>query len=389
MPKDWSSENPYPDLRLSEDVKSQISNLVNAYLKSYLRKYENFAAVDNRQVDEQRWKHIKTKDDLHVYEDHYRRESEQGIGPRNLASSQDHVAPPKSDMPVMLRAGTVLGRLDDLMFGVVNPTLDSMRVRASYVHGIDANAILCPIVEPSKDEPFRSLIVKWLSLDNPFESTNLIKTRDFVYVEATGILHFTNGDRVGYHLKHSLEFRQTKPRPNIIRAKLSYCGFYRQIHDDVIDVFGTSAMVPGGGIPRFISVRTATEALLATTNLLVCGQMKKMSWMLQQQLSVGLQSGRDKCCVMCYKSTSSGFVGKLGKTTCNMCYGSVWYSCKINWRISFTTLGSKAVHRKIAFCGTCINRVSTCDAEQAAERPSYELQGLQSLFYRIPQIRTF
>ncbi|KAE8902891.1 hypothetical protein PF005_g29179 [Phytophthora fragariae] len=180
------------------------------------------------------------------------------------------------------------------MFGVVNPTLDAMRVRASYVHDVDAAAILCPIVEPSKEEPFRSLIIKWLKLDNPFESTNLIKTRDLVYIEPTGILHFANGDRVGYHLKHSIEFPQTKPQLIVIRAKLSYCGFYRQIHANFIDVFGTSTMVPGGNVRRFISVRAATETLLSTSNLVFCAQMKKMSWILQQQRSVGFQRERKK-----------------------------------------------------------------------------------------------
>ncbi|KAG6616772.1 uncharacterized protein IUM83_17953 [Phytophthora cinnamomi] len=258
MPKDWSAENPYPGLRLSEEVKRQLGDLVNGFLEGYFKKYEQFVTVDNRRVDEQRWKHLKSKDDLHVYEDRCRRESQQDTESWNPASTQCDAAPTKSDMPVMLRVGTVLGRLDDLMFGVVNPTLDAMRVRASYVHDIDAAAILSPIVEPSKEEPFCSLIVKWLTIDNPFESTNLIKTRDLVYIEATGILHFANGDRVGYHLKHSIEFPQTKPQPNFIRAKLSYCSFYRQIHANVIDVFGTneenvldsSAAKVGGLSPR-------------------------------------------------------------------------------------------------------------------------------------------
>ncbi|EGZ23196.1 hypothetical protein PHYSODRAFT_541040 [Phytophthora sojae] len=275
-------------------------------------------------------------------------------------------APTRSDMPVLLRVGTVLGRLDDLMFGCVNPTLDIMRIRASYVHDVHAAAILCPIVEPTKQDPFRSVIVKWLTLDNPFESTNLIKTRDFVYIEATGILQFANGERVGYHLKHSIEFPQTKPRLNVIRAKLSYCGFYRQISPNVIDVFGISSMVPGGDIRRFIAVRAATDTLLSTNNLVYCGQMKKMSWMLQQQRSLGLQQERKKNCVVCNKNTSSGLRGRIGKSTCKMCYGSVCFSCKIHWKISFIAPGGKLCRRKLAFCTTCITRASFCDARKAA-----------------------
>ncbi|GMF48713.1 unnamed protein product [Phytophthora fragariaefolia] len=366
MRKDWIGQNPYPDMYLTGEIKQQLNEMVNEFVEGYFQQYEDFVSEENRQVDKQRWKHLKTKDDLHVYEDRNRQESGQDMEPWNLDNADGDSVPTKSDMPVLLRVGTVLGRLDDLMYGVVNPTLDVMRIRASYVHDVHTAAILCPIVEPSKEEPFRSLIIKWLTLDNPFESTNLIKTRDFVYIEATGILHFANGDRVGYHLKHSIEFPQTKPRPNIIRAKMSYCGFYRQINSNVIDVFGTSTTVPGGDIRRFIANRVATDSLLSTNNLVFCGQMKKMSWMLQQQRTMGEQIQRNKNCAVCNKNTASGFRGTFGKSTCKLCYGSVCFSCKIHWRISFIAPGGKLIQRKIAFCATCITKASFCDAKKAA-----------------------
>ncbi|KAE9350489.1 hypothetical protein PF008_g6414 [Phytophthora fragariae] len=248
MRKEWIGQNPYPNLYVSSEIKHQLNDLVNEFVEDYFQKYEDFVAEDGRRVDEQRWKHLKSKNDLHVYEDRCRQGSGQDMEPWNAANGHSEPPSRKFDMPVLLRVGTVLGRLDDLMFGCVNPTVDIMRIRSSYVHDIHAAAILCPIVEPSKHEPFRSVLVKWLTLDNPLESTNLVKTRDFVYIEATGILHFANGDKVGYHLKHSIEFPQTRPRSNVIRAKLSYCGFYRQIKPNVIDVFGISSLVPGGDI---------------------------------------------------------------------------------------------------------------------------------------------
>ncbi|GMF48712.1 unnamed protein product [Phytophthora fragariaefolia] len=164
-----------PKLALDRGPEHQLVDLVNEFVEDYLQKYEDFVAVDNRRVDEQRWKHFKSKDDLHVYKDRSRQENDQDMEPWNSVDLTDPVVPTKSDMPVVLRVGTVLGRLDDLMYGVVNPTLDVMRIRASYVHDVHTAAILRPIVEPSKEEPFRSLIIKWLTLDNPFESTNLIR----------------------------------------------------------------------------------------------------------------------------------------------------------------------------------------------------------------------
>ncbi|KAE9086313.1 hypothetical protein PF010_g20132 [Phytophthora fragariae] len=135
MTKDWFAANPYSNLRLSEEQKHQLVDLVNEFVEEYYQKYEDFVTIDNRRVDGQRWKHFKSKDDLHVYEDRYRQESDQDMEPWNSVSTDDDVVSTKSDMPVVLRVGTVLGRLDDLMFGCVNPTLDVMRIRASTSTG--------------------------------------------------------------------------------------------------------------------------------------------------------------------------------------------------------------------------------------------------------------
>ncbi|KAJ8571835.1 hypothetical protein ON010_g4997 [Phytophthora cinnamomi] len=368
MPKGRFTSTPFPELRVSDIQRLELIHLVENYVEDYVNKYEEFVLVNQRNVDEHRWEHVKSKDKLHVYSERTRKElSRRGMQPETSLSATQRVQAKAvtKELPVVMSVGTFVGELDDLMFGVVNPTLDDMRIKASYVHDLESAAVVCSVQEPSKDDPFRSLVIKWMTIDVPLPSS-LIKSRDFVYVEATGVLHFANGEQVGYHLKHSIEFPETKPRPNVIRAKMSYCGFYRQVNSNVIDVFGTSTTVPGGDIRRFIANRVATDSLLSTNNLVFCGQMKKMSWMLQQQRSVGLQRERSKNCVVCNKNTSSGIRGRFGKSTCKLCYGSVCFSCKIHWRISFIAPGEKLIQRKIAFCATCITRASFCSAKKAA-----------------------
>ncbi|OWY96181.1 hypothetical protein PHMEG_00033617 [Phytophthora megakarya] len=276
---------------------------------------------------------------------------------------------PEKELPVMLSVGTFVGEMDDLMFGVVNPTLDVMRIKASYVHDLDSAAVLCPVVEPSEEEPFRSLVVKWMTIDVPLQSTNLVKCRDFVYIEATGILHFANGDRVGYHLLHSINFPQTKPLPNKIRGNLSVFGFFRQIEENVIDNFASGIVDPGGDIMRFLLIPAAAEALLSATNYVYCGQMKKLSWMLQRRHSSyerQTQTRSTEECVMCTKKTRHGKLRGIGKSTCKMCYGCVCYPCKIRRRISFIALDGELIQRKITFCAKCVSTATRCDAQDAA-----------------------
>ncbi|KAE8902909.1 hypothetical protein PF005_g17944 [Phytophthora fragariae] len=214
MPKDrFLNANPYEELKVSDEERLQLIDLVDGFVTEHFHKYEAFENVDKHKVDEQHWKLVKSKDNQHVYAER--------SGKNKAKASTDGA----TDIPVVLSVGTLVGDVDDVMFGVVNPTLDVMRVKASYVHDIDSAAVLCSVVEPSAEEPFRSLIIKWMTIDVPLQSTNLVKSRDFVYIEATGIVHFANGDRVGYHLLHSIDFPQTKPLSNMIRGNLSVLDF--------------------------------------------------------------------------------------------------------------------------------------------------------------------
>ncbi|KAG7387450.1 hypothetical protein PHYPSEUDO_014098 [Phytophthora pseudosyringae] len=387
MPKDrFINANPYPDVNISEEERQQLIELADGFVQDYFQKYEKFVSVDRRQVDEQRWGHVKSKDNLHIYTERSQKElAHKGLVPENAPSSTDlldKVGVPEKELPVILSVGTFVGEMDDLMFGVVNPTLDVMRIKASYVHDLDSAAVLCSVVEPSLEEPFRSLVVKWMTIDVPLQSTNLVKCRDFVYVEATGILHFSNGDRVGYHLLHSINFPQTKPLPNTIRGNLSVFGFFRQIEENVIDNYASGIVDPGGDIMRFLLIPTAAEALLSATNYVYCGQMKKISWMLQHRRSaferqdLHLARKSDEC-VMCTKETNK--LRGVGKSTCKLCYGCVCYPCKIRRRITFIALDGQLFQRKITFCAKCVSMATKCDAQEAARDQAVGYEAYKAL----------
>lgn len=190
-----SSQTCTPDLVLSHEDQALLLDLTNTLVQQNLVQYQRFVVHDKRQVDPKQWKHVKSRNDIHV---HVRRDDRQALR-----------STPADKTTVMLSVGTFPGQMDDLMLGVMNPTLDSMRLKASYVHDVSDAAILAPILEPTEEDPFLSVVVKWMQRDLPLETTNLVKNRDSVYVEATGVLHFATGERIGYHLMHSIDF----PRP--------------------------------------------------------------------------------------------------------------------------------------------------------------------------------
>ncbi|KAG1688412.1 hypothetical protein DVH05_003718 [Phytophthora capsici] len=257
------------------------------------------------------------------------------------------------------------------MFGVVNPTLEVMRIKASYVDDLSGAAVLANVEEPTMDEPFKSLVVKWMELDIPLHTTNLVKNRDYIYAEATDIIELPTGERVGYHLLHSINFPQTHELPHRIRGNLSICGFFRQIAPDTTEIFVTGIMDPAGGLVRHLVIPNMATTFLSTLKYTHCGQMKKLAWMLEKRYKESRLLGtpnKKVQCVTCRAAITGRKLGDFGKTdaTCKLCFSYVCHSCKIHKKISFVTPDMLLVKRKVTFCGLCLSEANKSDASEAA-----------------------
>ncbi|KAE9245157.1 hypothetical protein PF004_g5347 [Phytophthora fragariae] len=227
MGKDRFVVNPFGDLKLTEADKQGLKDFALNFIDQNLEKYEAFIGGDGTKVDQKKWKLIKTKDDARVYleRDPMIRTSAGGV---------------KADHPEFLMTGITWGTVDDCMFGAVNPTLESMRIKTSYVEDMSGGAVLASLEEPTVEEPFNSMNVKWMEIDLPFASTSLVKNRDYVFLECTKIVRLSNGERVGVLMFHSVDFPQTKKLPGRIRANITVCTIFRQIGPDTISLYGSA-----------------------------------------------------------------------------------------------------------------------------------------------------
>ncbi|GMF63767.1 unnamed protein product [Phytophthora fragariaefolia] len=361
MPGEKSTRNPYPDVRVNEEERQHLIDLVSGFIEEHFQKYEEFVVVDKRQVDERYWELVKSKDNLHVYTERIHKNAR-----RKSKHAEDDSATTEKDLAVMLSVGTLVGEVDDLMFGLVCPTQESMSIRTAYVGEIDNGAVLCSVVDATEEDPFRSIVVKWAKIEMPMQPKSLMKCRDFVYVEATGFLNLANGDRVGYNVLHSIEFPQTKPQPNMVRANLSIFSFFRQMQTNVIDNFTSCIVHPGGKAMRLLFIPIAARAMLTATNFAYCGQMKKVSRILQQRNAFGWDVHQQKKdCVVCGKTASKKIRG-LGKSTCKLCGGRVCYSCKIRKRISSFSEDGELIQCKVTFCPQCISTATGSSTQEAA-----------------------
>jgi hypothetical protein len=378
MGKTSFTTNPYPNLVLTEADREELLQLERALILEVFPQYEAFVVKSNRQVKKEQWKSIGDDKNLHVYVE---RKGWKDDAEDEEAPGQDSADNWQKNMPVILAVGTLEGELHDLMFGTVNPTQQIMRVKASYVKDYSDGAVLANLLMPTVEDPFRSVSVKWTQINLPLSQTGLVQKRDFVCLEATGILHFANGDRVGYQLLHSIDFPTMQPLPGTIRAKHRIVGFYRQVGPNVIDTFALDTVYPGGKVFRSVALEASAKALLSTTNYVICGQTKKLTWRLQhRQEETRLERHRGstrslfgvgKACTVCARSLAPGSfgiprIGALRASTCKLCMNPMCHKCKRPKGISFLMPDGKLLRHKISFCVMCMSEVTQMDAVPAA-----------------------
>ncbi|KAG6615478.1 uncharacterized protein IUM83_04964 [Phytophthora cinnamomi] len=362
MGKERFTINPFPPLELSDTEKNQLLELGRTIIEANFERDDVFFQ-GGRKVDHRRWKLAKEREHMLV---HTERPEYTG------ADAMSNTMHSSSKLPAILSVGRVEGRLDDMMYGVVNPTLEEMRIKASYVHDFDGAAVLSTIVEPSVDEPFNSVVVKWMEMDIPLRRTGVVQNRDYVYLECTGFVRKSNGDRAGYHFLHSIDFPQIPKLSNRVRGDLSICGFFRQVGPNVIDVCKTGLMDPAGDMIRMLAVPVMTEAFLSPLRYVHCGQMRKLTWKMEKAHAEARLHGAPNpgsACVTCGKPSTGWTLGKSA-TTCKCCFHVLCSGCKIKKKISLVTADLTLSERKVNFCTACLADASI---SSAAEIASYQI----------------
>ncbi|KAG1693858.1 hypothetical protein DVH05_022778 [Phytophthora capsici] len=356
MTRERFTINPFPALSLSGEEKAQLLQLGHTLIQANFERDVPFFK-NGRKVDFKRWKLARERENMNVYTE------------RPEYKGADALSDPNSSkLPAILSVGRVPGSLDDMMYGVVNPTLEEMRIKASYVHDFSGAAVLSTIVEPTADDPFTSVVVKWMEMDIPLRMTNIVQNRDYVYLECTGFVYLTTGERAGYHFLHSVDFPQINHLSDRVRGDLSICGFFRQLAPNVIDVCKTGLMDPAGDMIRLLAVPVMTEAFMSPLRYVYCGQMRKLTWKMEKSHAEARLQGAPNpgtACSTCLKTPSGWSFGK-DKNICKCCFRVVCSGCRIKKKISLVTADLELAQRKVSFCAGCLATVSAASAVEIA-----------------------
>lgn len=393
--------SPFAPLQLSQSAADELKRLADVFVASRVHTYERHLFAANGVVDETKWKFMYQKDDVRSYTERPNGASSSSTTTGTVAINASTTS--SSDkLPVVLVAGTISGELDDTIYGLMCPTIDLMRIKTSYVHDtLVRGSVLAPLIKPSTSDPYRSLTIKWMEKGQRAHTRAVISNRDFVYMESTGVEYLKNGERVGFHLVHSVQFPETPPRESAIRGNMSMCAIYREQGSGVTEVFLKGFLNPAGGIVRSIITRSVARALVSVAKNVHCASMKNLMWAVRHQqhqvpskdakakgpaLDASNDTGDDQelkqrvpvsinePCPSCEKFPSritrlralATGISKAKRRCCKLCRQPVCSGCRVDHKLSFLLEDRRLVQLPCAFCVQCMERVLAIKSMEVA-----------------------
>ncbi|GLD94176.1 hypothetical protein PINS_up002787 [Pythium insidiosum] len=275
----------------------------------------------------------------------------------------------------LLLVGQCPGQVQDAMHALVTHSQDELAMVVMYLHEDVADcAILHTMEAPTEAEPYRYLGYKWFVKPSPAAS-RLLKNRDSLYVEYTGITKTRTGDVVGFHIMHSIDipgFPEFRDR-NCVRAAQSIRTLYHQVADGTVEVFMKGNIEIGGRIASPIAAIFAHDMLFGMPRAIECGQTKRLTALIRHQHSLQpiprgpqgqIRSDRLSC-TLCNDEkksfTSSAF------TCCSMCRQVVCSRCRVLKKV-FVCDGILGAFTKVGCCKSCVYDFSRAAATRLIHR---------------------
>lgn len=393
--------SPFPPLVLTESDKKDLEMTADKILGDTLSEYEALLQRNHGVLDLERWKPIKRKENLVVYEDRCAlavalQQTSSTHKPR--AVTEDPVAPPaaptavfKPPLQQLLYFGTINCELDDLMLGVVHQTAEAYQIRSSYVNdnGLDL-LLLASLTTATPDRPFDGLQVKW-SVNNlaPMVASGVIRNRDGVYIDYTGITtSAVTGDRIGFQIWQSVELPGIPelPQYKLVRGDIKLHQLFRQKSKGVVEVYSRVMYDLRGEVPPYMSSTFSAEAVNFLPSMALCGQKRKLTYVLHttgpdaQAPSQTLSDGNTHCSV-CTKDLSRNPLTSFMNKTCRICATRVCSRCRVPKKLSFLNRRSRGVvKRSIDCCTRCVHTAFQSSALEVAQN-ELALESPASVYY--------
>lgn len=345
---------PYPPIHILESDQRALIELADVFVGETLQGYERHLIMDNGVVDVQEWIPINQFENVTVYQS--RRALIERRQSRAYTMRERSAKPP--EMLEMLWFGTIVGQLDDIMYAAVNPTAEEAKAKAAYVESnvLDV-ALLSTLVHPTPDDPFLGLQVKWAVNGGPAAMRPVVRCRDFVYLESTGMTTTTAGERVGFHILHSIGLPGAdKPlqQHKVIRGEISLCHFFRQRSDNVVETYVRAFIDVKGDMPLRMATKMSARGVVSVWKLPEYSFLKKLNWHMTHRQPDPIKLS--DACSFCGKGLHGAMTRRK---TCRVCTSPVCSRCYVSKKMYYVQPQTRAVvARSACVCMTCVREVA-------------------------------
>ncbi|POM77734.1 Hypothetical protein PHPALM_4832 [Phytophthora palmivora] len=180
--------------------------------------------------------------------------------------------------------GSIPGTVEDAALGFLADTEARTRKRVSKCTEATVSdvKILTSIQEPSFEDPFRFLGVKWLTLSALGAVKYFVKPRDFLILESSGMALDSNGERFCYLLAHSIVLDEVPEfgRFGLTRQTMSACHIIRPRNVNEVEVFSRGFTGSVGGITERLYLNLYCDGMMAVPKMIEEAYSRKLVWLL-------------------------------------------------------------------------------------------------------------
>ncbi|CAI5743979.1 unnamed protein product [Peronospora destructor] len=334
--------------------------------------YEHVLASSSGLPSATRWKPVRRKYNVIVYQDQLAVEVKRQK--RKTKSLGDILS--RSETPKMIWMGTIECALDDLMYGLGSQSDEVTRINSSYSgNNIQDFATLALLEEATPSDSFHSLQLKWEVNSALTKAKPLWRSRDFVYLKATGVtVSRSAGQRIGYQILHSLDVRGVPELPGrkLTRGRLTVYQLFRQKSKGTVEVFAKGMVDLAGDIPAAMASFATIEAANSVNAAAKCARKRKLNWLLFTAATncpnYAAADRNDSCCSVCARNLRNAFGQKIC-FDCRICTERVCYRCHVRQELSFIKPDKTSFvvnQRSIDLCTRCVHTATQTNARRVA-----------------------
>ncbi|GAB9473252.1 hypothetical protein Gpo141_00010407 [Globisporangium polare] len=350
--------NLFPAIDLTPEQHRAYEEAAQRLLDSTVRHYQLFNNRDRREMSRKHWKPVKSRENLTVYKERIPQ-------PAALCDVGDDWKDPL----LLVTTGAIAGKLDDVMYGVATPDAAAMLLKASITKNrCVGGAVLNQIQGPTVDEPYRFLGIKWLVMSPPAAALNaVVRSRDLVFVEATGIQTLPDGERVGYQLMQSVDIPGygSLEHHSLTRGRISFCSVFKQLANGTVDVYLRGYVEALGKVIDAVAHKMAASGFSSSWNTVGCARYKKLMWCVQHshgRASVSMARHNYNSCADCNKRF--GAFSSAG--ACILCRQRLCSRCRVVSKLRVVDAELCLEESEGIICNKCVAHVDNLSTVEIA-----------------------